>query len=144
MRKCALSKFRNEFWNNEGNLDIQTFAQKTSFLSIKSSMKNAIFWNVCRVGLVGTDVSEERITYVNMVTGIGELGTTLVGTSNRSMMRRNTIRGVSIISRATRCNIPEDSFFIVIPVKTWNLTYHIVYLEIFDIWTVTHYTNNWI
>jgi hypothetical protein len=34
------------------------------------------------VALVRTDVSEERITSIITVTGIGELGTTLAGTSN--------------------------------------------------------------
>jgi hypothetical protein len=37
-----------------------------------------------RVGLVRTDDSEERITSIIRVTRIGELGTTLAVTSNRS------------------------------------------------------------
>jgi hypothetical protein len=40
-----------------------------------------------RVVLVRTDVSEERIASIIMVTRIGELGTTLAVTSNRRTMR---------------------------------------------------------
>jgi hypothetical protein len=36
-----------------------------------------------RVALVRTDVSEERMASIITVTRIGELGTTLAGTSNR-------------------------------------------------------------
>jgi hypothetical protein len=42
------------------------------------------------VALVRTDVSEEGIAFFIRVTWIGELGTTLVVTSNRSTLRRNT------------------------------------------------------
>jgi hypothetical protein len=40
-------------------------------------MKNASFWNVSRVALVRTNVSEERIVSIISVTRIGELRTTL-------------------------------------------------------------------
>jgi hypothetical protein len=43
-----------------------------------------------RVALVRTDVSEERSASFIRVTRIGELGTTLVVTSNRRTLRRNT------------------------------------------------------
>jgi hypothetical protein len=43
------------------------------------------------VALVKIDVSEERIPSIIRVTRIGELGTTLAVTSNRSTSRRNTI-----------------------------------------------------
>jgi demethoxyubiquinone hydroxylase (CLK1/Coq7/Cat5 family) len=43
-----------------------------------------------RVALVKTDVSEEHIASIIRVTRIGELGTTLVVTSNRRTLRRNT------------------------------------------------------
>jgi hypothetical protein len=56
-----------------------------------------------RVALVRTDVSEELSTYIIGVTRIGELGTLDV-TSNRRTLRRNT----SVLTRATRRNIPED------------------------------------
>jgi membrane protein required for beta-lactamase induction len=55
-----------------------------------------------RVDLVRTDVSEELSTSSIRVTRIGELGTTLVVTSNRRTLRRNT-------TRAKRRNIPEDT-----------------------------------
>jgi hypothetical protein len=45
---------------------------------------------------VKTDVSEERIVSIIKVTRIGELGTTLAATSNRSMLR----------------NIPQDSILL--------------------------------
>jgi hypothetical protein len=41
---------------------------------------------LCQVALVRTDVSEELSTSVIRVTRIGELGTTLAGTSNRRML----------------------------------------------------------
>jgi hypothetical protein len=43
-----------------------------------------------RVALVRTDVSEERSASIIRVTRIGELGTTLAATGNRSTQRRNT------------------------------------------------------
>jgi hypothetical protein len=55
-----------------------------------------------RVALVITDVSEEHIVHIIRVTRIGELGTTFVVTSNRSMLRR------SVLTRATRRNINKD------------------------------------
>jgi hypothetical protein len=47
-----------------------------------------------RVALVRTDVSEELSASFIRVTRIGELGTTLAVTSNRSTLRRNT-NGIS-------------------------------------------------
>jgi hypothetical protein len=46
---------------------------------------------LCHVTLVRTDVLEERSTSIIKVTGIGELGTTLAVTSNRSTLRRNEL-----------------------------------------------------
>jgi hypothetical protein len=44
-----------------------------------------------RVALVRTDVSEEHIASIITVTIIGELGTMLAATNNRSTLRRNTM-----------------------------------------------------
>jgi hypothetical protein len=58
-----------------------------------------------RVALVRTDVLDERIVSITGETRISELGKTLTVTSNRSMLRRN----MSILTRATYHDIPEDS-----------------------------------
>jgi hypothetical protein len=42
------------------------------------TMKNAVFWDVMRVALVRTDVSEERRASIMKVTRVGELGTLAV------------------------------------------------------------------
>jgi hypothetical protein len=52
-----------------------------------------------RVSLVRIDVSEERIASITRITRIGELGTTLAVTSNRSSVG---------ITGVTRRNIPEN------------------------------------
>jgi hypothetical protein len=48
---------------------------------------------LCRVTLVRTDVSEERIVSIIRVTRIDELGTTVGVTSSRRKLRRNIIFG---------------------------------------------------
>jgi hypothetical protein len=82
------------------------------------------------VALVRTDVSEELIAFIIRVTRIGELGTTLAVTSSISSQRASVLVTVnvassspslvtlkmeaisssetSVLTRATRRNIPED------------------------------------
>jgi hypothetical protein len=83
-----------------------------------------------RVALVRTDVSEKRSASFIRMTRIGELGTTLGATNNRRTLRRNT----SVLTRATRRDIAEDTilengssfrnvvFFSMYGCETWSLT----------------------
>jgi hypothetical protein len=76
-------------------------------------MKNAVIWDLRRVALVRTDISEELSSSIIRVTRIGELGATLVVTSNQRTLRRNMMAALStyetsVLTRAIPCNIPED------------------------------------
>jgi hypothetical protein len=68
-------------------------------------LKNGVFWMLRRTALVITDVAEELSASFIRVTRISELGTTLAVTSNQRTLRRNW----SILTSATRRNVPEDT-----------------------------------
>jgi hypothetical protein len=70
-----------------------------------------------RVALVRTDVSEEHGASIIRVTRIGELGTTLPVTSNRSTLRRNS----RFLKEPHGVTSPKTAFFIVTAVKISNL-----------------------
>jgi hypothetical protein len=71
-------------------------------------MKNAVFWDV-NMALAGTDASEEHIASIIKGTNVGELGTKLAVTSNRSTLRRKiNSSNTSVLRKVTRYYIPED------------------------------------
>jgi hypothetical protein len=70
---------------------LKTRVRSVSFEVIMAvTMKTPSSGMLCRVAIVRTDVSGERVTFIIKVTKIGELGTTVVVTSNRSTLQRNT------------------------------------------------------
>jgi hypothetical protein len=54
-------------------------------------MKNAVSGMLRRVSFIITDISEEHITSIIIMTTIGELGTTLALTKNRSPLRKYVV-----------------------------------------------------
>jgi hypothetical protein len=63
-----------------------------------------------RMGLVRSDVSEERIASIIRVTRIVELGTTLAITSNPSTLRRNTTLRFSVTANV----VPNSSIHVTL------------------------------
>jgi hypothetical protein len=93
------------------------------------TMKNVSSGMICHVALVRTDISQEFSASIIRVTRIGELGTTLAITSNRRrllvmanvpsspilvtlMMEALSSCKTSVLTRATRCHIPEETILL--------------------------------
>jgi hypothetical protein len=108
-----------------------------------------------RVALVRTDVPEELSASSIRVTRIGELGTLAVTSNRRTLQRNTSVRrlllragvvpssqilvtlmkealrssGTSVLTRATRRNIPEDTILsLQLHTLSWNFTDNI------DVW----------
>jgi hypothetical protein len=83
-------------------------------------MKNGVFWDLRRVALVRTYVSEEQSASFIRVTRFGELGTTLTVTSNRRTLRRNTKWEKLVFLRSVRrllvaaCVVPSSPIFVTL------------------------------
>jgi hypothetical protein len=64
-------------------------------------MKNPVFWDVMRVALVRTNVSEERSASIIRVSRIDDLGTTIAIASNRRTLRHGvTHQKMALIIKA--------------------------------------------
>jgi hypothetical protein len=81
------------------------------------TMKNAVFWDVTTCGSCKNRRFGETYRLHHQGDKIGELGTTLAVTSNRSMLWSNTL---SILTRATRRNISGDGILYVQPIAYNN------------------------
>jgi translation initiation factor 2 beta subunit (eIF-2beta)/eIF-5 len=72
-------------------LIVRAYVESYRELSKEELLSRLVFSGMLRrVALVRTDVLEEHSASFIKVTRIGELGTTLVVTSNRRTLRRNT------------------------------------------------------
>jgi hypothetical protein len=76
--------------NTRLNIDQGVACKKITKWAIVTKLKhkrNAVFWDVTRVTLETTDVSEKSIAFIR-VTIIGKLGTKSVVTTNRSNVKK--------------------------------------------------------
>jgi hypothetical protein len=116
--------------------------------------KNAVFLDVTPSASCNNRRFEERIASIINLTRIGELGTTLAVTSNRSMLRRHTnsylpedwgdafLRNI-VLKESQGVTSPKTEFLILTAVKTSNLTLKSnVYPRQIKWWQVSVWTHN--
>jgi hypothetical protein len=84
-----------------------------------------------RVILVRTDDSEESIASIIRVTRIGELGTTLALTNNRSTLQRNTtfLRKRRFLQEPHGVTSQKTAVFLITAMETSNLIWKLEFFK---------------